>query len=223
MKTRCLFTVFGMLAACWFTPASADLDAGLLALANQDYPTAKKEFQAAADQGNSEAQYSLGHMFESGEGMARDFTEAFKWYLKSAQQGFKLAQNNLGYMYENGQGVARNYAEAVKWFRKAAEQGYALAQYNLGRIYAQGQGVTQDYEQAYLWTALSAAQGDEGAIKNMNLLAARMTQKQIAAAQELVASWLKEHTTTKEFNADPNDIPDSPVVSPPDESEIFRL
>lgn len=205
-----------------FPLASADVDAGLAALAEQDYPTAKKEFEDAANRGNADAQYSLGHMYESGQGIAQNYAAAMKWYRKAADQGFALAQNNLGFMYENGQGVTRNYRAAIKWFRKAADQGYALAQYNLGRIYAQGGGVPQDYVQAYLWTALAAAQGDEGAVKNMNQLASRMTPAQISSAQELVAAWLKQHTVTDDKNRAPDNVPGVPIT-PDSPDRTFRL
>lgn len=208
------------LCACQFV--WADVESGLAALAQQDYPKAKTEFEIAAKQGNAEAQYSLGHLYESGEGITRNYAEALQWYRKAAEQGFTLAQNNLGFMYENGQGVKRNYPEAVKWFRKAADQGYALAQYNLGRIYAQGVGIAQDYVQSYKWTALAAAQADEGAIKNINLLAPRMTLAQIASAKELVANWLKQHGAAG-GSPNPGKPPDDSISPENDADKTFRL
>lgn len=208
--------------ACLLPIAAADVNAGLQALAGQDYATALREFDNAARQGNADAQYSLAHMYESGQGVAQNYGKAVKWYRKAAEQNYMLAQNNLAFMYENGQGVARNYPEAVKWFRKAAERGYALAQYNLGRIYAQGKGLPQDYVQAYLWTALAAAQRDAGAQENMNLLAARMTPTQITRAKKLVTTWLRQHGAG-DSRVNPESEPDDSIAPSEGADKTFRL
>ena len=42
--------------------------------------------------GNTEAQYSLGMMYENGKGMAEDDSEAVKWYRKAAEQGHSIAR-----------------------------------------------------------------------------------------------------------------------------------
>ena len=88
-------------------------------------------------------------------------------------------------MYDNGQGVVQDYAEAVKWYRLAAAQGLANAQANLSFKYHNGQGVVQDYVRAHMWWNLSAAQGNANSAKNREVLAAKMTTQQIAAAQIL--------------------------------------
>ena len=98
----------------------------------------------AAEQGNANAQFSLGNGYANGDGVAKDYTEAVKWYRKSAEQGLADAQNNLGLCYHKGEGVPEDYTEAVKWFRKAAEQGQADAQNNLGVCYKDGDGVAKD-------------------------------------------------------------------------------
>ena len=54
------------------------------ALAN--YQTVLKK----ARQGNAESQYTLGTMYELGEGVSEDDKEAFKWFSLSALQGYSL-------------------------------------------------------------------------------------------------------------------------------------
>ena len=60
-----------------------------------------------AKQGDAESQYTLGTLYELGEGVAEDVKEAFKWFSLAASQGYAKAQNNLGYMYDLGEGVAQ--------------------------------------------------------------------------------------------------------------------
>lgn len=196
-RGRFLFTGVAWAVLSLSQATLADVDAGLAALSQRDYITAAKEFESAANQGNVQAQYSLGHMYDAGQGLPQDYSAAAKWYRKAAEQGFDLAQNNLGLLYENGRGLAQDFAEAANWYRKAAEQGYALAQFNLGGMYAKGQGVAQDDVQAYFWTMLAALQGDHPASDSMKFLAGRMTPEQMARAQEQVAERLRQQGGVK--------------------------
>ena len=58
-----------------------------------------------AEQGNAEAQFSLGLMYDNGQGVRQDYAEAFRWYRKAAEQGLVQAQTDLGNGYAQGQGV----------------------------------------------------------------------------------------------------------------------
>ena len=110
-----------------------------------------KETLQVAEQGNAEAQFNLGLMYDNGQGVCQDYAQAVQWYRKAAEQGYAEAQFNLGVMYANGQGVRQDHAQAVQWFGKAAEQGLANAQYNLGVMYANGEGIHQSYKIAKEW------------------------------------------------------------------------
>ena len=129
--------------------------------------------------------------------MPQDDAQAVKWYRLAADQGDASAQFNLGLMYRTGQGVPQDDAQAVKWYRLAADQGDASAQFNLGNTYDIGRGVPQDYVQAHKWFNLSASRAlvtDEkdvrdSAVKNRDILAAKMTPAQIAEAQKLASAW----------------------------------
>ncbi len=113
----------------------------------------------AAEQGDADAQWRLGNMYDIGWYVAEDKAEAAKWYRNAAEQGHADAQYSLGLYYDYGRGVAEDKAEAIKWYRKAAEQGYAKAQHNLGVHYEKAQGVAQDYEEAIKWYRKAAEQG----------------------------------------------------------------
>ena len=132
----------------------------------------RKEFQstkAKAKKGDASAQFNLGFMYDTGNGVAKDEAEAVKWYRKAADQGHAIAQFNLGLMYDNGNGVALDEAEAVKWYRKAADQGDASAQHNLGLMYGKGDGVAKDEVEAVKWFRKAADQGVANAQHNLGL------------------------------------------------------
>ncbi len=175
-------------------PAWAGFAEGVTAYNRGDYATALREFRPLAEQGDAGAQFILGLMYYKGQGVPQDHAEAVKWYRKAAEQGATEAQNSLGFMYYKGRGVPQDHAEAAKWFRKAAEQGHARAQSNLGLMYIQGIGVPQDYVQAYMWFNLAALRSPPGAehdiaVKNRDVLAAKMTPAQLAEAQRLAREW----------------------------------
>ena len=90
----------------------------------------------AAEQGDAEAQYHLGVLYDLGEGVLRDRTEAVKWYRLSAEQGHADAQYSLGWLYDRGFDVPQDYTEAVKWYRLAAEQWHMAALSRLNYYHA---------------------------------------------------------------------------------------
>nr|WP_315042157.1 tetratricopeptide repeat protein [uncultured Moraxella sp.] len=108
----------------------------------QNYTNGFYWTQKLANQGDAQAQFNLGYMYNKGKDVRQDYSQALYWYQKSANQGNALAQNNLGGMYVRG--VGQDYSQAFNWFQKSANQDYAEAQYNLGLMYENGQGVRQN-------------------------------------------------------------------------------
>ncbi|WP_297034726.1 tetratricopeptide repeat protein [Prevotella sp.] len=133
----------------------------------KDYDKALKYYKYAAEKNDSQAQFSLGAMYDMGNGVTQNYAEAMKWYLKAANQGNASAQNNIGVMYEKGQGVKQDCSEANKWYLKAAEQGYTPAQSNLGLNLYVGNGITQNYTEAFKWLLKAANSGGASAQYNV--------------------------------------------------------
>jgi|GEM_PF-4285027 len=121
------------------------------------------EVRWKAEQGDAEAQYQLGVMYEYGREVPQDETQAVQWYRKAAEQGYAPAQTNLGVMYRQGRGVAQDEALGVQWYHKAAEQGDVQAQHHLGWAYQHGRGVPENETQAVQWYRKAAEQGHKGA------------------------------------------------------------
>jgi TPR repeat protein len=169
--------------------AAGPLEDADAAYSRGDYATALRIIRPLAEQDNASAQFRLGVMYGSGDGVPKSDAEQLKWFRRAAYQGDADAQYSLGSMYNLGIGVQQDYAEALKWYRLAADQGRADAQDILGTMYAQGQGVPQDYVRAHMWLNLSAAKGDQDAAKNRDNIAQHMTPAQIAEAQKLAREW----------------------------------
>ena len=121
----------------------------------------------AAEQGDAEAQLSLGVLHLRGEGVPQDKAEAVRWFRIAASQGDATAQFNLGVMYHSGEGIPQNATVAVRWYRQAAEQGDAGAQNNLGVMYVNGEGVPRNATEAVRWYRDAAEQGNANAQLNL--------------------------------------------------------
>ncbi len=139
--------------------ASSEFTQGYEAAQAGDYERAIQLWRPLADEGDPAAQYTLGWMYESGQGVSQNFQQAAYWYEKSAVQGDVAAQYVLATMYDKGTGVVINPQEAVKWFLKAANQGDAIAQFQLGVHFQKGLGVEQSDSESLLWFQKAAKQG----------------------------------------------------------------
>jgi len=105
----------------------ADFNDGWVASEEGDYKTAFNEWKPLADQGDADAQHSLGWMYGNGRGVLKDYKQAVKWYQKAADQGGADAQHNLGVMYAYGKGVLKDLSKAKYWINKAYENPDASA------------------------------------------------------------------------------------------------
>ena len=151
------------------------------------------EYKKLAEQGNDEAWYRMGIVWQKLQFYSRYYNpefeyclnnrdyQSFSWYQKAAAQGHKRAQNNLGLLYFYGirlpsVDIPQDYQQALYWFRKAGlgygNNGNQYAQYNLGLMYINGQGVLKDYHQAFTLFQDSAGQGNQYAQYNLGLMCA---------------------------------------------------
>lgn len=143
------------------------------------FAVAQPAFAAPIDDAN--AAYQRGN-----------YAAAEQILLPLADAGNPYAQYRLGLVYLEATGEMRSPEEAAKWLESAALQGQPNAQYKLGILYVNGNGVSRDFVQAYLWLTLStrhiAGSGSE-AVRQRDMLAARMSSSQIADAKKLVRDW----------------------------------
>ena len=167
--------------------ALAGTPEGKAALEEGDYGKARREFEAAAKEGDHEAQFHLGEMYRRGLGVKASPPLALKWYRAAAEGEHAGAIGELGILKWNegdeegcrtllqrsaGAGYARaQYAlaycfvsqpmvERAEWYRKAAEQGHADAQKRCADMLKEGiAGGKPDLEAAEAWYRKAAEQG----------------------------------------------------------------
>ncbi len=87
---------FGLLSQM----AYADNAKGEEAYANGDYESALTEFTKAAENGDMNAEFNLGVMYENGQGVEQSDLKAAEWYQKAADNGHPEAPMALQVLYE---------------------------------------------------------------------------------------------------------------------------
>src|SRR5512143_1584922 len=75
-----------------------------------NYKAAYQIIKPQAENGDADAQFILGFLYDEGKGVPQDSTEAAKWYRRAAEQGNKAARHNLGLMGDQSQ-VSKDRAE----------------------------------------------------------------------------------------------------------------
>ena len=93
----------------------------------QNYKTAIKWYEMAANQDNEDAQHTLGNLYRNGEGkkdaVTKDLNKAMYYYKKASDNGFPYSTFTIGLMYEKGEGVDKSVKNAAMWFKKTYEHG----------------------------------------------------------------------------------------------------
>jgi len=174
-------------------PADVALPPGVRGVAFQDIDADRAieacELALALNAGDPRYQLQLARSLHKAERIE----EAVTYYQQAGLQGHPLAQKSLGFAYANGLGVTQDYAKAAQWHHMAADQGDSDAQHNLGFLYAGGRGVGQDYVQGHMWYNIAAAHGSAGAADKRDVLAGRMTNRDIAEAERRALAWFDLH------------------------------
>lgn len=103
--------------------ATATLQQAAAAFNAHDPATAIRLYRPLADARDERAEVSLGILYATGQGVARDMPQALVWLGKSADQGLQTAQTMLGQLHEAGAGVPQDLPQALHWYELAAAHG----------------------------------------------------------------------------------------------------
>jgi TPR repeat protein len=191
-----------VLLVAWMTPAPTvraaapallpETNAAIAAFNRKDYQTAWRDFMAAAQKGDSEAQAGVGsmllnHMNPPGTGY---YAQAEKWLLMSAQQGNTKGMTWLGKFYHaDGVNIAgginpdinnapippqlqaqaeRSFVKARQWYERASALGDGYATGALAIMVDAGVGGPRDPARAAQLRAMVAHHADADFAKKIN-------------------------------------------------------
>ena len=85
-----IFSVLLLFLFVGCLPEYAD-NKGLAAYNRGDYETAFKELKPLAEQGDADAQHTVGLMYYNGRGVPKDYVMAYMWYFLAEIQGSEEA------------------------------------------------------------------------------------------------------------------------------------
>ncbi|CAD8084350.1 unnamed protein product [Paramecium primaurelia] len=130
-----------------------------------DYDEIQHYLKLAQD-GDIDAQFKVGLMYEDGKGDQQNIQECIQWYQLAANKHPQAAYN-LASIYYLGRVVAPDYKIAYKYFNKAAELQNEQGMFQLGLMHLFGQGVEQDFEKSRAWFEKAAKLGSVSAMNNL--------------------------------------------------------
>ncbi len=92
-----------------------------------NYETALRVWLAPAEDGDAQAQYNVGQIYEKGLGRAADAEKAAQWYRRAAEAGHAASMTALAMLYERGSVAGGDARAALDLYRRAARLGQPLA------------------------------------------------------------------------------------------------
>lgn len=141
---------------------------------DEDYATAARLLEEAAEEGHREAAYNLAICYQYGYGVEKDLKTAYQLYLRSALQGYGKGLNLVGDFYAQGLGVRQSWREAIKWYLDATVSddlsAVGYAEWKLAGILARGNGVEQDVDGAVAWYEKALSHGETRAKEELEQL-----------------------------------------------------
>jgi len=167
------------------------LSLGVPSFANAEEPVVVSDVSAGlfrfqsklAEQGNPEAQYIVGEMYEMGTGVKENKTKALHWFEKSAAKGHKKSAYKLLFIDIQSYGLNDLNKSQLGSLRHEAATGRAEAQYFLGKMYAAGVGVPKSLNNALTWLNKATFNGIVEAEREVNAV-----EEELAAVKDRQAS-----------------------------------
>ena len=181
--------------------ANEDDDKGYAALClgtvfeeNEQLEKAFGYYKQAAGLGEAKAYLHLGLLYNTGQGIEKDYNKAFDYFSLAYDNGIEYADYCLGEAYLLGRGTAVNYEKAMQLYEESAENGKTHALLRLGEMYHEGKACEKNDEKAVALYRQAAEDGNEKAELMMevlqpflideSLLLDRLTDKLIQVAQK---------------------------------------
>jgi len=187
MRLDRIIKVFLLVSALASVAHADDLEDARRAYGAGEFGEASTLLRPLAREGNVEAQYLLGRLYEQGDGVAKDESEARRLYQLAAGRGHKLASERLAVV---GKSQSADESVALGWYLPAAKQGDIEAQYNLGYMYETGWGVSINEKEAARWYQEAATGGHDQAQLRLGLM--YMVGAGVAQSKPKGVEWLRK-------------------------------
>lgn len=92
-------------------------------LSKGNYSNAFQGFIKLANEGEKQAQASIGLMYKNGHGVQKNYSKAASWFRRAADQGQSFSQTELATLYYLGLGVPQDEKQAYFWYLLSSMDG----------------------------------------------------------------------------------------------------
>lgn len=150
----------------------------------KNYATAKRLYSKEADNGNPEAMYKMGVIYEQGLGeWFADKSKAFRYYKMAAESEFSEAIFKVGEFYEHGMGsISKDEKTALQWYKRGAELNHLPCLVKIGIFYENGRaGLERDQETALTYYLRSAQGNTEAQYRAAVIFEQKMRAEKVQA------------------------------------------
>ncbi len=132
----------------------------------RDMKEAIKWYEMGAKSNEPTCVFTLGLIYEEGDGVQKNILKAADWYQKGAQAGIPSCLYNLGKLIINKE-ISGEEEKGFNLIQQAAESGYSFAQNYMGRAYRFGWYVNANPVRATNWFTKAAEQNMPDAMCNL--------------------------------------------------------
>ena len=132
----------------------------------QDYFQTHFYYKKAIDNGNVNAMYSLGKIFENGWGVAKDIKQAIKLYKEADEKGHKYVMWDIARCYEE----LGDFKQAIVYHKIVMDKEKdPIAMRKLGEYYQKGIGIERNVQMVLKLYHGAAEKWDMEAMFNLGL------------------------------------------------------
>ena len=132
----------------------------------RDIKKAIKWYEMGAKSNEPTCVFTLGLIYEEGDGVQKNILKAADWYQKGVQAGIPSCLYNLGKLIINKE-ISGEEEKGFNLIQQAAESGYSFAQNYMGRAYRFGWYVNANPVRATNWFTKAAEQNMPDAMCNL--------------------------------------------------------
>lgn len=132
----------------------------------RDMKEAIKWYEMGAKSNEPTCVFTLGLIYEEGDGVQKNILKAADWYQKGAQAGIPSCLYNLGKLIINKE-ISGEEEKGFNLIQQAAESEYSFAQNYMGRAYRFGWYVNANPVRATNWFTKAAEQNMPNAMCNL--------------------------------------------------------
>ncbi|PJK29024.1 tetratricopeptide repeat protein [Minwuia thermotolerans] len=163
----------------------------------QDFATALKYFDLAAQQEFPLAYYNASVIYRDGVGVEKNTEKGLEYLKRAADMGHAGAMIDLALAYAEGRDLEQSYELALQWYSRAAQRNTRMA-VKLAQAYEEGMFGGPDFARAYKWYYIAATAGEVSALVGRLAMKERIDDATRRSMESEGDAWMEQAGVTRE-------------------------